>query len=67
MCNFNVKDDILEHDKQVIKKETTTLTSEQMKRLLKLPKESDDSKHNVSHVQRSNNNVFTVNTQQGKL
>jgi len=69
MCNLNSKSDAQESVNQGFKEEnvSTSLSAEQIQKLLRLLDDKNKSNHIVSHIQKANNNVYTHKTQQGKL
>jgi len=69
-CNLIVKGDAQDSTNQTSTKEadtSTSLSTEQIHKLLRLLEDKGESNHVVSHIQRSSNNISTHKDQQGKL
>jgi len=69
-CNLKVKGDAQDSTNQTSTKEantSTSLSTEQIQKLLRLLEDKGESNHAVSHIQSSSNNISIHKDQQGKV
>jgi len=69
VCNLNINSENEGPTNQVLKEDTigTSLSADEIQKLLKLLDEKNDSKYDISHIQGTNNNVSTHKPQPSKL